>query len=211
MRTIAILIRLFPWIIVLSLAFWIYLKFHDQPQEGENINRSAILYEIESLGKLELVRYNFKEITEVEELSKEYFRLFKLGPDSKIALISEGQAVGCIDLTKISAKDIVLSPDTLFIQLPEPELCYYKLDMDKTRIYSLQTNPLKDEKLFIQKAYKHAEKEIKESAIKSGILKQTKINAEQILKPMLESWSGRKVVLQNQNEKVEKITPLIVD
>ncbi|ELR69977.1 hypothetical protein C900_04500 [Fulvivirga imtechensis AK7] len=198
MRTIRLILKLLPWLIVILLALWIYLTFKTAQQTETVINRSAVLQKIESLGKLELVRYNFKEITEVTELSKEYFRIFKLGPDSRIALISEGQAVGCIDLTKIKEDDITMKNDTLYVRLPPAEICYYKLDMENTRIYSLQTNPLKDEKAFIQKAYRYAERDIKESALSSGILEQTRNNAELILKPFLEQTSGKVVVLTDK-------------
>lgn len=197
--------KVFPWIIIVVLGAWIYKSFNADDEIDETIHRSAILQKIEDLGKLELVKYNFKEITEVTEFSKEYFHLFKLGRDSKIALISEGEAVGCIDLTLLKENDILIEGDTLYVALPPPEICYYKLDMENTRIYSLQTNPLKDEKRFIQKAYKHAEREIKESAMRSGILEQTQLNAEKILKPMLESFSGKKVILR------EKPVPIPID
>ncbi|GAA0892502.1 hypothetical protein GCM10009122_21810 [Fulvivirga kasyanovii] len=198
-----IILKIFPWLIIILLGIWAYITYKSDQNVETVINRSAILQEIETLGKLELVKYNFKEITEVTEVSKEYFRFFKLGPDSKIALISEGQAVGCIDLTKIRESDLVLENDTLYVKLPSPEICYYKLDMEKTRIYSLQTNPMKDEKKFIQKAYKHAEREIKASALNSGILEQTRENAETILKPLLEQISGHKVILTTRIEEVE--------
>lgn len=198
-----LILKLFPWLIIVLLGVWAYITYKSDQKVETVINRSAILQEIETLGKLELVKYNFKEITEVTEISKEYFRFFKLGPDSKIALISEGEAVGCIDLTKIKESDIVLERDTLYVNLPSPEICYYKLDMENTRIYSLQTNPMKDEKKFIQKAYKHAEREIKASALNSGILEQTRENAEKILKPLLEQVSGYKVVLVTSMDEVK--------
>lgn len=200
---IRLIIKLLPWLIIIMLGIWGYVTYKSDQKVETIVNRSAVLQKIEALGKLELVRYNFKEITEVTEMSKEYFHLFKLGRDSKIALISEGQAVGCIDLTKIKEEDIVMDNDTLYITLPEPEICYYKLDMENTRIYSLQTNPLKDDKKFIQKAYKHAEREIKASALNSGILEQTQTNAELILKPLLEGISGRKVILLTRMKEVE--------
>ncbi|UII22766.1 DUF4230 domain-containing protein [Fulvivirga ligni] len=196
MRTVRMLIFVFPWFLAVVLAFWLYWDNRDEKQESELIiSNSTILQKVESLGKMELVRYNFKEITELKQVSKEYFRLFKLGPDSKIALISAGHAVGCIDLTKVQEKDISIQQDTIFMRLPAPEICYYKLDMENTKIYDMQTNPLKDEKAFIQKAYKNAEREIRNAAMNSGILDQTRANAELIMKPMLEEMSGKVVIL----------------
>lgn len=197
MRTLRLLLLILPWMVIVAMLLW-----NQTSKSGETpdstINNTAVLTEIQSLGKLELVKYNFKEITELKELSQKYLKIFQLGPDSKIALISEGQAVGCLDLTKITKEDITITEDSVFVNLPEPELCYYKLDMNNTRIYSLQTNPLKDEKAFIQRAYQSAENEIKEAALNSGILAQTRANGELILKPLLEAISDKTVVFTSK-------------
>ncbi len=190
-----------PW--ALLLFYVIKENLSERSKTEEQLTNTTILTQIESLGKLELVKYNFKEITELEELSKKYLSIFQLGPDSKIALISQGQAVGCIDLEKMEVDNVLIENDTLYISLPKPELCYYKLDLSKSRIYSLQTNPLKDERAFIEKAYKSAENEIKEAALSSGILEQTKINAQIMLKPFLENVSGKIVVFtEKPNDEV---------
>jgi len=191
MRTIRLVLITVPWIIILGIVLW----NKDQNEViSESKSTTTILTEMESLGKLELVKYNFKEITELKELSKKYFKIFQLGPDSKIALISEGQAVGCLDLTKINKEDISQSEDTLYVRLPDPELCYYKLDLSKTKIYSLQTNPLNDEKEFIKRAYKEAEEDIKRAALSGGILDQTTANAEKMLKPLLKKLTSKEIV-----------------
>jgi hypothetical protein len=53
-----------------------------------------------------------------------------------------------------------------------------------------------NEQSLINEAYTRAEAKIKQSALEMGILEQTKKNAELVLKPLLESISGKKVVLQ---------------
>ena len=198
MRTLRLIILIVPWAL---LVFYVIKDNNSKKDEEKQIiNNTVVLNKIESLGKLELVKYNFKEITELEELSKKYLNIFQLGPDSKIALISEGQAVGCIDLQKMSTNDIRLEKDTIYLTLPSPELCYYKLDLNKSRIYSLQTNPLKDERSFIDKAYKNAENEIKEAALNSGILIQTTENAKRMLKPFLENVTNKVIVFNDKPE-----------
>lgn len=192
------LLRVLPWILLLIIVFW-WWNQESSEQSGETIfNNSVMLREVEELGRIELVRYNFKEITELTEVSKEYFNLFKLGPDQKIALISTGEAAGCIDFSKMTHDDILISGDTVYMRLPAPEICYYKLDLDKTRIYSLQTSPVKEDGPFIQKAYKLAEEEIRKAALASGILEQTRQNAEIILRPFLEEVSGRTVIFSDK-------------
>ncbi len=149
----------------------------------EVINHNTILESIEALGKLELVKYNFKEVTELTEKNRSYLGLFKV-PDSKAVLITNGQAVGCINLKSIAQEDIIIEQDTLYIKLPQPELCFYKLDLNSSRIYSVEkTVYYKDDKKLIEKAYRMAENQIKNAALRSGILEQTSNNAEVMLRP----------------------------
>lgn len=198
------MVRLFLKIIpiVLFIGFillvWSFLPsgIFNRQQEGptEVINHNTILESVEALGNLELVKYNFKEVTELTEKNRSYLGVFKV-PDSKAVLITNGQAVGCIDLRKIVQEHIILEEDTMFIKLPEPELCYYKLNLNNSRIYSVEkTVYYKDDKQLIEKAYRLAENQIKEAALKSGILEQTSNNAEIMLKPLLEQISGKRVV-----------------
>lgn len=160
----------------------------------ETVTQTTVLEKVESLGKLELVKYNFQEITELTQRNNRYLGLFPAG-DSKAVLISHGEAVGCLDLTKIVMEDIQMTSDTLYIHLPAAEICYYKLDLERTRIYAIEKGVYyKDEKALIEKAYKSAEKQIREAALSSGILANTTENAERILKPFLEEITGKKII-----------------
>lgn len=198
MLTLRIILKVIPWILIGLLLVLLYLNRSFSSKESNTIiTHSTVLQEVEALGKMELVKYNFKDITELEKQSKEYFfKIIKFGPDSKIALISVGSATGCIDLTRLTPEDVLLGEDTIYIRLPPPELCNYQLNMEETHIYSLETNPMINEKQFIQKAYTLAEQRIRTSALESGILEQTETNAELILKPMLEKMSGKAVVFR---------------
>ena len=190
--------RILPWVLVAAMLMFILLRLNSDAGDEPSriIQNNVVLKEMEAMGKVELVKYNFKEITEVTDIAETYFDVFKLGPDQKIALISEGQAAGCIDLARLQAHDILIEGDTMHIRLPPPEICYYKLDLQRTRIYSLQTNPFEDNDDFIEEAYRQAEKEIHEAALNSGILDQTRTNAEMVLVPMLEKMTGKTVVVQ---------------
>ncbi len=149
---------------------------------------AMVLKEVQSLGKLELVRYNFKDIVEHEQIVQWF-------PNPKAILIVQGEAIGCIDLTKITTSDVTTESDTVVVHLPEPELCSYKIDHSKSKVYNTEY-AFTEEANLVQEAYLHAEKQIQKSALEMGILDQTKRNAEQILKPVLEKISGKKIVLR---------------
>lgn len=202
MLTLRIFFKILPWILLLVVVVLLYATDSLSLDDSKtSITHSTVLQEVEALGKLELVRYNFKDITELEKQSREYFfKIIKFGPDSKVALITVGSATGCIDLTRLMREDVRLTEDTVYIRLPDPELCNYKLNMEETHIYALETNPMINEKEFIQSAYTLAEQRIKDSALESGILEQTEANAEMILKPMLEKITGKAVVFTRRPE-----------
>ena len=153
-------------------------------------NFKTVLEEVESLGKLELVKYNFKDV--VEHTQKNGYSSVL---DSKVLLIVAGEAVGCMDLTRIKAEDITQVGDSVYVHLPAPELCYYKIDLQKSKVYDSESLPfIKDDNL-IGEAYAKAEKQIEKAALESGILIQTQAMAQTMLKPFLENLTKKTVIL----------------
>ncbi len=201
-----------PWLLLLAVLAWVFItnKTSSWWVEGsKETYQSLVLTKVEQMGKVELVQFNFQEVTELKKIS-DYIdlRLFKYKPlpDAKAVLISQGSAVGCIDLAKVQAADIQIFNDSIHISLPEPELCYFKVDLEKSRIYDLQISYMSEEeqKAFIQELYQVAEEEIRNGAMEAGILEQTKETAHSLLSPMLTGISGRIVTVSfdPSNQKV---------
>ena len=149
--------------------------------------RSIVLTKITALGKLELVRYTFKDVVE-HELAR------MIIPNASAVLIVEGEAVGCIDLSRVKPGDLQTNGDSLLVQLPQPELCGWKINHERSRVYDTRYAFL-DESQLVSDAYRRAEAQIKQSALQGGILDQTRRNADQLLRPLLEQLSGKKVRL----------------
>jgi hypothetical protein len=159
---------------------------------------TVVLQEISSMGKLELVKYNFKDVVE-QQIVKTWL------PNAKAILIVQGEAIGCVDLTLLEIADITSDSETLVVNMPEPELCVFKIDHSKSRVYNTEYTFNEEAKL-VQEAYKQAEKQIQKSALDMGILDQTKENAKKILTPILEKASGKKVVIKfPMNTKIDKL------
>ena len=79
------------------------------------------------------------------------------------------------------------------VHLPDPEICSYKIDHSKSRVYDTEYAFLDEAKL-VDNAFQKAESQIAKNAQDMGILEQTKRSAEQILKPFIENVSKKKVV-----------------
>jgi hypothetical protein len=208
------LIVLLPWLLLAVVLITLFISGHrwfSRSGSGEThlITTSTIVQEIEELGRMELVKYNFKEILDYQHLSKAkvegnvIMKSFDFDPDISAVMIASGEAAGCIDLRKVGPGDIFSKGDTLFVTLPRPELCYYKLDLENTRIHSFTRQGWwsrlfadeNEEKAVYEMAYRNAERQIRAAALQSGILEKTRENAELILKPFLENISGKNVVL----------------
>ncbi len=206
MLILSIILKRLPWILLILALVWIGLSQMGVKviPESTETRHSLVLETVEALGKLEIVKYNFQEITELKKISAELdLKIFKIkgGPDSKAVLITKGEAVGCIDLTKIRKEDIYQVNDTTYLKLPAPELCYYKINLQESQIYDLDLGYLSREQKarFMDELYSKAETELKNAALKSGILNQVNEGAVLLLEPLLESISNQKIILQTSS------------
>jgi len=212
MKQIKLLLYVFPWLLLIILLLLWFMGFEFPGKGGKNkvevINTRLILERVEDLGKIELIKYNYHEIFDYQQLSEgkirgsASLRQFDYNPDLKAVLITRGEAVGCIDLTKMKLNDIIYRNDTLIIHMPDPEICYYKLDLEDTRVYDFQklswwSRIFSDEqemKGVIENAFREAERQIRISALKGGILEETKNNAESILRPLIQKIADKPVI-----------------
>ncbi len=186
-KTVLILLLL----LLFSLGVYLlYTQFNNPfsiKEDQSVINNNMIVEKIESIGKLELCKYYIKDVIEQKEI-KDWL------PDSKVVLIISGEVTGCLDLKKIDSSHISFTPELIRIRLPQPEICYVKINHQESKVYDIQYEFFDKAKL-IDKAYALAEKNIRDGALKMKILEQTKANAQVTLKPLLEGFSGKKVEL----------------
>ena len=191
-RLIITLIRLFILVVLVAglIAIWEQIRGSNalsRFRRGDTTTQSIVLKETTALGKLELVRYTFKDIVEHEQLNT-------FLPNANAVLIVEGEATGCLDLTKISSADITTNGDSVTVRLPDPELCGWKINHNRSRVYDTRFAFLDDAQL-VSDAYRQAERQIRQSALNGGILLQTRQNADRMLRPLLSRLSGRRVGL----------------
>ncbi|TGE17187.1 DUF4230 domain-containing protein [Hymenobacter elongatus] len=199
MPIVRLLRRLLPLLFLVGLGWFLWIKVQpalfDNPLNVEprvTVTHNTVLTKIEALGRLELVRYQFKDVVEYRKST------YRFLPDSKVALIVAGNAIGCLDLRKVKPQDVVFEGDSVVrVALPAAELCTWQVDHSQSRVYSTQNSFFNDAEL-VDEGYKYAEKNVRRAALQSGILAQTTQNAEHILRPMLETMTGRRVVLTQQ-------------
>lgn len=189
--------RLVPLVFLLALGWFLWHKVAGsladlnplRPEPRVTVTHNTVLEKVEGLGRLELVRYQFKDIVEYKKST------YRFLPDAKVALIVAGEAVGCLDLRQVRPTDVVFEGDSVVrVALPPAQLCTWRVDHDRSRVYGVENGFFQDAEL-VDQGYKYAEANVKRAALQSGILAQTERNAQQILRPMLETLTGRRVVL----------------
>ena len=193
--------RLLPLLFLGALGWFLWTKVRPALADFENpldpkprvtVTHNTVLQKVEALGRMELVRYEFRDVVEYKKST------YRFLPDAKVALIVAGNAIGCLDLRKLRPQDVVLEGDSVVrVALPAPELCVWQIDHSKSKVYSIENGFFQDAEL-VDAGYKYAEKNVRQAAISSGILVQTEQNAQRILRPMLETMTGRRVILSRQ-------------
>jgi hypothetical protein len=178
--------------IVLLVGIALLYKWFSPSTDKIEVTSDVVLEKMEVLGKLELTKLTTKDVLEKKILKSYWVDWF----DEKILFIAVGEVAGCIDLTKVQEGDITITEETISIELPAPEICYAKLNHERSRIYDMKGDYLNlSTQKRIEEVYKLAESKIEGNAIELGIIEQTKTNAELIIKPLFETLSGKQVKL----------------
>ncbi len=186
--------KLLILILAVAVAVFIYRKF--STKETEVIGHDVLVEKIGAMGKMEFARFTVKDVIKGQVI-REWW------PDSKVQFEAVGEAAGCIDLSKVKASDVKRSGDSIIIFLPKPEICYVKVDREKSKVYAVSGARLRAETAQIPEgAFTVAEKELNEEALKMGIIEEAAKNANIILKSPLENMAGRKVGLRIKKRAV---------
>lgn len=176
-------------IIVLGLLVAGYFFLKDKLfASHKEFREDVMVQKITSMGNLELVKYSMKDVIEQKEVRS-------ILPDKRILFVAVGEVTGCIDLTKVQKKDIVpVGEDSVTVMLPQPQICYVKLDHQKSKVYDVSGTWFSaDTKDMVEGIYKIAEQRLLKNASDMQLLQKTKQNALLIFKPLLENISGKKV------------------
>ena len=169
--------------------------FHfDVVKTSSESNQQLVLKKIEEIGNLELVKFNFNDIVE-ESVVRKIFDIDNLAPDSRVLVIINGEATACINLKAVTKNDIKFEDDNINLTLPEPTICYTKINHDRSKIYDENFVARIFNPELIDKAYKDGEIKIKDEAISLGIIDQAKINAKKLLGALLNGIIKKNIVI----------------
>ncbi|UEG54299.1 DUF4230 domain-containing protein [Mucilaginibacter daejeonensis] len=176
-------------IIGLLIGGFFYMK-HEFNTVRTEVNEDVMVEKITSMGKLELVKYSMKDVLEKKQIHP-------ILPDDRILFVAVGEVTACIDLTRVRKQDITRTDSLVTVTLPQPEICYAKLDHQRSKVYDVSGVLLPSTtRAMVEDVYKMAEKRLLDNARQQDITGKARENAQVIFKPLLEGISGKKVALQ---------------
>lgn len=182
-RTIIIIILLIVVVCGSGIAgIFIYKGFTEKSKSEHQLS----VEKIESMGKLELVKINIKDVL---EQTKERPLLL---PNAKTVLIIAGEVFAGIDLEKVKKEDIDESGDKITVRLPKPEIFMSKVNHEKSKVYNVEWGGFSSAEL-VDEAYKNAELAIIENAKTTGYEITCQNNAKLLLMPLFRELSGKEV------------------
>ena len=163
--------------------------FGNRGKDGDKVevSHNMIVEKIENLGNLEVLQYNIQDLIEYKK-ERQWL------PNAKTALIVAGEVICCVDLTQIKPEDIHTSGDSIRINLPAPKICHVKIDHSASRIYDMQFG-LWESTEIADEAYRHAESQLKEQAMKLDMDSKSRDNTVNLLRPILEAMGFKHVLI----------------
>lgn len=183
---------LIPFALAIGLGlfvFWVYrgLGF----SEKEEVKHEAVVERIRLMGKVQLVQFHIRDVVEYK-VERNLFL-----PDSKVLMIVAGEIGACIDLQKLKDSDVKRGETKTVITLPAPEICYVKVNHERSTIYDKKSWMfLDDDAELMDKAYKEAEKFLNRPDVQEPALTEARKNAPTILAPVFEKIAGQPVEIE---------------
>jgi hypothetical protein len=144
----------------------------------------TIINEVQSLARLETIRYSVEKVVTAEVNQGVLGPLF----GDRLLFVAHGYVIAGIDMSKIRQEDLWLEGGRLNVRLPAAEILVATLDNDKSYVYDRKTGLFTrgDPSLETQ-VRQVAEQEILKSATKDGILDQAISNAQTYLRWFFET------------------------
>lgn len=174
------------------LVFMFFYMKHQFTTVRTEVKEDVMVEKITAMGKLELVKYSMKDVLEKKQVHT-------ILPDERVLFVAVGEVTACIDLTKVTKQNITRNQgdSVVTVTLPQPEICYAKLDHQRSKVYDVSGVILPSTtQAMIEDIYKLAEKRLLDNAKQQNITGLARQNAQLIFKPLLEGISGKTVVLK---------------
>jgi hypothetical protein len=150
----------------------------------------TIINEVQSLARLETIRYTVEKVVTAEVNQGVLGPLF----GDRLLFVAHGYIIAGIDMGKIKPEDLWLEGEMLNVRLPAPEVLVATLDNDKSYVYDRETGVFTHGDPTLETQVRQvAEQEILKAATEEGILDQAATNAQTYLRWFFETLGYKQI------------------
>ena len=160
--------------------------------EEKQIDLGALVTSVRELSRLETASMRVMHVSTITQT-------YKMIPDAisgdELTFLATGDVVAGIDLSYLQQKDVWRESDgTLVMRLPSPQVLMTRVDNRESRVINRKTGLLRRADVDLEsRARQHAEQQIRNEAVKKGILLMASQNAEKKLAEFLHTVGFQKV------------------
>ena len=161
------------------------------PQERE-IDVATLVTQVRELNRLETASMRVMHVGTVSQT-------YKMVPNAlaadELTFLATGDVIAGIDLAHLTQEDVWRSPDgTINVRLPPAQVLVTRVDNEQSRVLSRKTGVLRRRDVDLEtRARQHAEKNIREEALKRNILKIATDSGEKKMADLLRTFGAEKV------------------
>jgi hypothetical protein len=150
----------------------------------------TIINEVQSLARLETIRYTVEKVVTAEVNQGVLGPLF----GDRLLFVAHGYVIAGIDMSKIKPEDLWLAGEMLNVRLPKTEVLVATLDNDKSYVYDRVTGLFTQGDPTLETQVRQvAEQEILKAATEEGILNQATTNAQTYLRWFFETLGYKQI------------------
>jgi hypothetical protein len=150
----------------------------------------TIINEVQSLARMETIRYTVEKVVTAEVNQGVLGPLF----GDRLLFVAHGYVIAGIDMGKIKPEDMWLTGEMLNVRLPAAEILVATLDNDKSYVFDRQTGLFTQGDPTLETQVRQvAEQEILKAANAEGILDQAATNAQTYLRWFFETLGYKQI------------------
>jgi hypothetical protein len=195
--TLAVALLLLLSLLLVSLLYWRSTRAATKPFTSveEETDLGSVVERVRTLSRLETASMH---VVNVSTVKQSYNFVPNVVAGDEITLFAAGDVIAGIDLSGIQQRDVWREPDgTLVMRLPPPQILVSRIDNRQTHVVSRRTGVLRRADQGLEgRARQYAEQQIRNEAVRKGILPLAQNSAEEKLAPLLHTLGFGKVRFQ---------------
>src|SRR5262245_37111829 len=159
-----------------------------------NVSQPAVVRQIQQLERLETVAYTMEKLVWGER-DNPYIPKFLIG--DRLVLVVHGEVVAGVDLGRVTSADVKVDGKNISVHLPQAELFSTRVDNEKTKVYSRDTVLFsRPDPNFETEIRREGERQLKQAALKDGILETANQNARATMVSLLKGFGFQQVEIR---------------